>query len=55
MHLGDLRDIKGSSSTDYTSLTVSVNSNTSGKAGELAVLPDEGGGGGGRGEIMGEN
>ena len=35
------------SSTDWTSLTVSVNSDISREAGALAVLPDEGGGGGG--------
>ena len=38
-------------STDWTSLTVSVNSDISGEAGALAALPDEGGGGG----VMGEN
>ena len=32
--------------TDWTSLTVSVNSDISGEAGALAALPDEGGGGG---------
>ena len=37
------------SSTDWTSLTVSVNSDVSGDSGALAVLPDEGGGGGGGG------
>ena len=37
------------SSTDWTSLTVSVNSNISVEAGVLAALPDEGGGGGGGG------
>ena len=39
------------SSTDWTSLTVSVNSDISGEAGALAALPDEergGGGGGGK-------
>ena len=30
-------------STDWTSLTVSVNSDISGEAGALAALPDEGG------------
>ena len=34
-------------STDFTSLTVRVNSDISGEAGALAALPDEGGGGGG--------
>ena len=38
------------SSTDWTSLTVSVNSDISGEAGALAALPDEGGRG-----VMGEN
>ena len=33
-------------STDFTSLTVRVNSDISGEAGALAALPDEGGGGG---------
>ena len=40
------------SSTDWTSLTVSVNSDISGEAGALTALPalpDEGGGGGGGG------
>ena len=40
------------SSTDWTSLTVSVNSDISGEAGASAALPDEGHGGGG---VMGEN
>ena len=35
------------SSTDWTSLTVSVNSDISVEAGALAALPDEGKGGGG--------
>ena len=35
------------SSTDWPSLTVSVNLDISGEAGTLAGLPDEGGGGGG--------
>ena len=44
------------SSTDWTSLTVSVNSDISGEAGALVALPDEGlGGGGGGGGVMGEN
>ena len=30
------------SSTDWTSLTVSVNSDISGEAGALAAIPDEG-------------
>ena len=38
--------------TDWTSLTVSVISDISGKGGALAALPDEGKGGGG---LMGEN
>ena len=38
------------SSTDWTSLTVSVNSDISGEAGALAALSDEGGG-----DVMGEN
>ena len=33
------------SSTDWTSLTVTVNSDISGEAGALAALPEEGGGG----------
>ena len=37
------------SSTDWTSLTVSVNSDISGEAGALATLPDEWGWGGGGG------
>ena len=41
------------SSTDWTSLTVSVNSDISGEAGALAMLPGEGVGGGGG--VMGEN
>ena len=41
------------SSTDWTSLTVSVNSDISGEAGALAALPDEGGGG--EGGVMGKN
>ena len=35
------------SSTDWTSLTLSINSDISVEAGALAALPDEGGGGGG--------
>ena len=35
------------SRTDWTSLTVRVNSNISREAGALAALTDEGGGGGG--------
>ena len=35
------------SSTDWTSQTVSVNSDISGEAGALVALPDEGRGGGG--------
>ena len=42
------------SNTDWTSLTVNVNSDISGEAGALAALQDEGGGGGGGG-VMGEN
>ena len=41
------------SRTDWTSLTVSVNSDISGETGALATLPDEAGGGGGG--VMGEN
>ena len=41
------------SSTDWTSLTVNVNSDISGKAGALTTLPDGWGGGGGG--VMGEN
>ena len=37
------------SSTDWTSLTVSVNSDISGEAGTLAALPGERGGEGGGG------
>ena len=43
------------SNTDWTSLTVSVNSDISGEAGALAALPVQGGGGGGGGGVMGEN
>ena len=44
------------SSRDWTSLTVSVNSDISGEAGALAALPDEQGGGGGEGgDAMDEN
>ena len=39
------------SSTDWTSLTVTVNSDISGEAGALATLPNEGGGEGGGGVI----
>ena len=42
------------SSTDWTSLTVSVNSDISGEAGALAALPDEGDRGGG-GDVIGGN
>ena len=35
------------SGTDWTSLTVRVNSDILGETGALAALPDEGGGGGG--------
>ena len=41
------------SSTDWTSLAVSVNSDISREAGALAALPDEEGGGGGG--VMSEN
>ena len=40
------------SNTDWTSLTVSVNSDMSGEAGALEALPDEGGEGR---DVMGEN
>ena len=41
------------SSTDWTSLTVSANSDISGEAGALAALPDKRRGGGGGG-VMGD-
>ena len=41
------------STTDWTSLTVSVNSDISGDSGALAVRG--GGGGGGGGDVIGEN
>ena len=43
--------ISRASSTDWTSLTVSVNSDISGEAGALAALLDDEGGGG----VMDEN
>ena len=39
------------SNTDWTSLTVTVNSDISGEAGALAALPDEGVG---EGSVVGE-